>query len=231
MLDDSGVYLPDIFPEADRRGLRKYLGGPRPRFGLGERPALLVVDMTRGFVEDRFRTGWEETGVPCARHIQALLDVVRRYPIPVFFTKPMQATTIVERGLWVRALPGVTTFPPQPPDAFEIYPLLKPAAGEVVVEKQKPSAFFGTALHAMLTYQRVDTLIVTGMVTSGCVRATVNDAFSANFRCIVPIECVADRAQLSHEVNLADMSVKYADVLPVAAVLEDVAQWVKKAAL
>lgn len=231
MMDDSGVYLPDILPEADRRGLLKYLGAsPRTRFGLGEQVAVLVVDMTRGFVEDRFRMGWETTGVPCARNILTLLEFVRQYPIPVFFTRPYPAATAVERGMWDRGVPGAT-FQPQPAEAYDIYPLLKPVAGEVLIDKQKPSAFFGTALHAMLTYRRVDTLIVTGMVTSGCIRATVNDGFSSNFRCTVPIECVADRAQLSHEVELVDMSVKYADVLRLDVVLADLKQWVVKTGL
>ncbi len=88
-----------------------------------------------------------------------------------------------------------------------------------MVTKSKPSAFFGTPLASMLTYLGVDTLVVTGMVTSGCVRATVVDAFSHNYRVVVPIECVADRSATSHQVNLFDMDMKYADVLPLADVL------------
>jgi nicotinamidase-related amidase len=75
--------------------------------------------------------------------------------------------------------------------------------------------FFGTQLHAVLHALRVDSLIVTGMTTSGCVRATVNDAFMLNYRVVVPLECVADRSQLSHEVELFDMGAKYADVVNV----------------
>jgi len=88
-----------------------------------------------------------------------------------------------------------------------------------VITKTKPSAFFGTPLASILTYLGIDTIVLGGMVTSGCVRATVIDAFSHNYRVIVPLECVADRSPTSHEVNLFDIDMKYADVLPLAEVL------------
>jgi maleamate amidohydrolase len=105
------------------------------------------------------------------------------------------------------------------PEAHEIADTIKPEPKDIVVTKSKPSAFFGTPLASMLVYLGVDTLVVTGMVTSGCVRATVIDAFSHNYRVIVPLECVADRSPTSHQVNLFDIDMKYADVLPLADVL------------
>jgi maleamate amidohydrolase len=84
-----------------------------------------------------------------------------------------------------------------------------------VLAKPKPSAFFGTQLAAILTALRTDTLVVTGMTTSGCVRATVNDAFMLNHHVVIPLECTADRSQLSDEVELFDMGAKYADVVGV----------------
>ena len=88
-----------------------------------------------------------------------------------------------------------------------------------MIVKGKPSAFFGTQLHSMLTYHNVDTLIITGMVTSGCVRATVDDAFSYDYRVIIPEECVADRAEVPHRVNLFDMEMISADVIELEEVL------------
>jgi maleamate amidohydrolase len=108
--------------------------------------------------------------------------------------------------------------------AFEIVPDLGPWPGERVIVKTMPSAFFGTPLASLLTYLAVDTCIVTGMVTSGCVRATVVDAFSHNFRVVVPEECVADRGELSHKVNLFDIHMKYGDVRPLDDVLEYLAR-------
>ena len=101
-----------------------------------------------------------------------------------------------------------------------IYQDLEPEEGDIVLEKSKPSGFFGTDLAAILTYHHIDTLIVTGMVTSGCVRATVVDGFNLNYVCIVPEECTADRGQVSHKVNLFDMHCKYADVMPQSQVHE-----------
>lgn len=222
MFDERGFFVPDVVPEEDRRALQKYASDRlTARFGLGDKVAVVVVDMTRGFVEDRFATGWAATGVPCARNIRTLLDLVRQHPIPVFFTKPSRWATATERGLWGKGV-GATGEPPGESDeAYEFYPLVAPGPGEIVIEKQKPSAFFGTPFHAMLTYHRVDTLIVTGMVTSGCVRATVNDAFSNNLRPLIPLECVADRSQISHHVELFDMAAKYADVVPLREVTEE----------
>ncbi|MCW8173537.1 isochorismatase family protein [Natrialba swarupiae] len=98
---------------------------------------------------------------------------------------------------------------------------IEPGPQDVVIdEKYKPSMFFGTQLESMLSYDGVDTLIVTGMTTSGCVRATVVDAFSYNYRIIVPEECVADRSQISHETTLFDIDMKYGDVRPLDDVLE-----------
>ena len=95
--------------------------------------------------------------------------------------------------------------------------------GEVIIPKLRPSGFFGTSLADMLIYHQVDTVIVTGMTTSGCVRATAVDAFSYNFRVVVPEECSGDRAVVSHKVSLFDMHMKYADVVPLEAVLDRLA--------
>ena len=93
---------------------------------------------------------------------------------------------------------------------------IAPVAGEVVIDKgSKPSGFFGTQLASLLIYEGVDTCIVTGMTTSGCVRATVLDAFQYNFNVVIPHEACADRSQLSHAVSLYDMHMKYADVVSV----------------
>jgi nicotinamidase-related amidase len=91
---------------------------------------------------------------------------------------------------------------------------IQPAPGDVVLQKRRPSAFFGTNLIDTLIYARIDTVIVAGMSTSGCVRATVVDAFSYNYRVAIPEECVADRSSISHKVSLMDMHMKYGDVMP-----------------
>lgn len=212
------TYLPDIIPPDERARYAK--GNMGKRVGFGARPAILVVDMTRAFTEDRFPLGCSAAGAPCARAIRRLLDAARSLGLPVVYTRYDAFAADAEWGRWLDK--GTGAEPDslmRGPEAHEIADLLKPQPRDLVVTKTKPSAFFGTPLASMLTYLGVDTVVVAGMVTSGCVRATVIDAFSHNYRVIVPIECVADRSETSHQVNLFDIDMKYGDVVPLSDVL------------
>ena len=212
-------YIPDVIPEGERARYAK--GRMGARVGIGRRPAVLVVDMTRAFTEDRFPLGSSKAGEPCLHAIRRLLDAARPLRVPVLYARYAAFQTDTEWGRWIDK--GTASEPDSPmrtAEAHEIPDIIEPERGDVVVTKSKPSAFFGTPLPALLTHLGVDTTIVTGMVTSGCVRATVVDAFSYNYRVIVPIECVADRSEISHQINLFDMDMKYADVLPLPEVIE-----------
>lgn len=200
--------------------LRKMWSGdlPQPQ-PMGERPVLLVVDMTEAFVRDDYPTGWGATGDPCTASLVELLDAARPAGVPVIYTVTEPLPHRAQVGAWLKGRPGPSMFPfDSDGPHHDIVSELKPQGEDIVVIKPKPSAFFGTQVHAMLNALRADTVIVTGMTTSGCVRATVNDAFMLNYHVVVPIECVADRSQMSHEVELFDMGAKYADIVP----LEDV---------
>lgn len=206
--------IPGI-PESDWAALRKMWGGEiRQGWGLGSRPAVLVVDMTEAFVRDEWPTGWAETGDPCVAAIGRLLGRSRSAGLPVIYTKSEAMLEEPLVGGWLRGGEGPSMFPFNgPPVVHEIVAELSPDPSDLVIVKPKPSAFYGTQLSGMLTYLGSDSVIVTGMTTSGCVRATVNDAFMRNYRVTVPIECVADRSQLSHRVELFDMAAKYADIV------------------
>jgi nicotinamidase-related amidase len=106
-----------------------------------------------------------------------------------------------------------------PPGGYEFVAEIAPRPGDVLLPKKHPSAFFGTPLASYLIERNVDTLVVTGCTTSGCVRGTVVDGFAYNYKVVVPQECVYDRSPVSHAVNLFDMASKYADVRPTAEVL------------
>jgi len=173
--------------------------------------ALIVVDMQNDFVKPG-----GALVVPTAAQtipaIQLLRALARSHGMAVFYTQDTHEPGDIEFPIWGQhVLRGSW--------GWRIVDELAPEAGERVIEKLRYDGFFGTPLASMLTYLGVDTLVVTGMVTSGCVRATVIDAFSHNYRVVVPIECVADRSATSHQVNLFDMDMKYADVLPLADVL------------
>jgi len=207
----------DVIGSSDRTSFAKGYSADE-YVGFGERPAVLVVDMCRAFVEDAYPTGNSRHGRPTAAAIARLLAAARETAVPVLFT------TYSARDFaygWARWKGKALSDPLMHSEtAFEIVPELRPRPGERVIVKTMPSGFFGTPLASLLTFLGVDTCIVTGMVTSGCVRATVVDAFSHNYRVVVPEECVADRGELSHKVNLFEIHMKYGDVRPLADVLD-----------
>lgn len=184
----------------------------------GTHPALIVVDMTRAFVDSAYPSGFSPTGYPAVAANAALLVAARRVGIPIFFTKgyadELHETRPVERGRWKHNGTAREPLPDGTPPGDVIMEELTPLPNEIVIHKGgKPSGFFGTPLASYMIHAGCDTAIVTGMTTSGCVRATVLDAFQYNFHCVIPHECSADRSQLSHKVNLFDMHMKYADVI------------------
>ena len=219
-LDRQNAYVPDVIPDSDLAMYRKAnFGHP---IGWGRKAGIVVVDMTRAFVEDRFALGSARMGQAALRGIARLLEVARPIGIPVCFTKMVAFRNRTEAGRWYDSCPGIFGRPDDfaAHESAAIPPEIAPRPDEPVIVKGKPSAFFGTQLHSMLTYHNVDTLIITGMVTSGCVRATVDDAFSYDYRVIIPQECVADRAEVPHRVNLFDMEMISADVVPLNEALK-----------
>jgi len=185
----------------------------------GTRPAVIVVDMTREFVDSTYPTGFSPTGVPAVAAIAALLEVARNANLPIFYTKsfadPNYKPRPAELGRWkMLANPAGAARPESLPPGDVIVDELAPQPEDIVFNKGfRPSAFNSTQLGPCMVHAECDTAIVTGMTTSGCVRATLLDAFQSGFHCILPFECVADRSQLSHKVNLFDMHMKYADVI------------------
>ena len=189
----------------------------------GTSPALVVVDMTLAFVDGRWPTGCPETAWPAVDANARLLDEFRRLGYPVYFTKlyadPGHVPFPGQKGRWktVGRRPPEEDLPP----GDVIVDELAPKPDELVICKShKPSGFFGTELASLLVYDKVDTVVVTGLTTSGCVRATAVDAFQYNFDVVIPFECVADRSQISHKVNLLDLHMKYADVAPLDHVID-----------
>ena len=194
--------------EALWQSVRKQeLGG---RVGFGERPALLVVDMSRGFTDERSPLGADVSDA--VEETKHLLAAARESGIPIAFSTVSYYSGLVEAGVWPRKIPAQRVLLAGSP-WVEIDPRLERRPDETLLVKKYASCFFGTALAAQLTAQGVDTLIVTGVTTSGCVRATVVDACSSGFHVIVPRQAVADRWRLSHLTSLFDMDVKYADVV------------------
>lgn len=208
----------DVIGAAERAEYER--AGWGGRVGFGECPALIVVDMYRAFVDPRYPFA-ASTALETAAEIERLLEVFREAGRPVFHSTGCVQPIDAARGRWkVQA----TTDSPlmQSSEAYEFWPTLAPRDGEAILVKTYPSAFFGTTLASQLIYHGVDTLVVAGTVTSGCVRGTCVDAFNFNYRVIVPEECVCDRGSVSHKVALFEIDMKYGDVVPLNEVLAQV---------
>ena len=179
---------------------------------LGERPAVLVVDFSCGFTDPECALGSELTAeVEATRR---LLDEAREKGLPVIFTTIGFEPSLKDAALWVEKAPALADL--QIGGRWvEIDPRLERREEEPVVLKKGASAFFGTNLASILFAQRVDSVILCGATTSGCIRATAIDLLQYGFPTLVPRECVGDRAQAPHDANLFDIQAKYADVVSV----------------
>ena len=199
------------------------LDGFHGRAGFGQKPALIVVDMSVGFTDPAspLHCELEEVVVAIAR----LLDAMRAARFPVVYTTVAYDGAGKERAaVFIDKVPALLALEAGSP-YVEIDVRLAPRANEAVVTKLFASAFYGTPLASLLAAQQVDGVIVTGASTSGCVRATAVDALQHGYRVVVPREAVGDRNEAAHEANLYDIDAKYGDVLSLGEVLDHLGQF------
>ncbi|MDP3415353.1 MAG: isochorismatase family protein [Falsiroseomonas sp.] len=177
--------------------------------GMGNRPALVIVDFVVGFADPAHFGGGNIA--PAIEQTVHLLAFARRHRWPVAHTRVVYAEDGSDAGVFTLKAPSLLKLTEASP-LSQIVPELAPRAGEHIVRKQGASGFFDTNLASWLRFQGADTVVVAGCTTSGCVRATVVDSLQHNFRTIVATDCVGDRALGPHEANLFDMGQKYADL-------------------
>jgi len=187
--------------------------------GLGKRPALLIVDIINSFTDPDCPLGSEAGAVVEAN--QLLLAAFRKKQLPVVFTTVVyhdesQARVFRDRVPALNILEPGTHW-------IEVDERLKPLGNEPVFEKQWASGFFKTRLDDYLREQGVDSLVVTGLTTSGCVRATAVDGLQHDYKVVIPAEAVGDRNEEAHHANLFDLNAKYVDVLDLDSVLKMIA--------
>ncbi|MFZ3451717.1 isochorismatase family protein [Arthrobacter sp. 7Tela_A1] len=182
--------------------------------GPGERPALLLVDPAAAYTEEEspLYAGVQDAVTGMHR----LLAAARRHKIPVFLTRVLHEHP-GDGGLFARKVPATRVWAKGSPWA-EFIPGLEPGTGETVITKQYPSAFFGTPLASLLSAARVDTVLIAGLTTSGCIRATALDALQHGFIPIVAADAVGDRHPEIHASNLVDIKAKIADVETTAGI-------------
>ena len=192
----------------------------RKSLGVGERPALILVDMINGFTDASCPLGCDCPEVVAAN--ATLLDAFHQRQLPVFFT------TVVYHGedqarVFRDRINALNVLTPES-DWVRIDPRLNMQSGDVLIEKQWASSFHKTDLDEQLRTAGVDSLVVTGLTTSGCVRATVVDGMQYEYRVVVARQAVGDRNPDAHDANLFDMHAKYADVMDVDEILAGLPQ-------
>lgn len=197
----------------------------RSKFGFGSKLAIVNVDMQNAYTRiDRFKTAYE-TDPRQIEHINHLSSLARERGMPVVWTHVAYAVDGSDAGVW-----GTRTDTPDSLQnikydseryAFDERCRIDPT--DTVYTKRMPSAFFETPLQSLLVWHKIDTVVITGGSTSGCVRATAVDSLSRGYRTIVPIETCADKHASFHFANLTDLQLKYADVEPVQVVVD----WLK----
>ncbi len=209
-----------LLSETDRAAFAK--GGFGRAIGFGRRLALLNIDTTFMFVDPDYALCAERNDTLLA-NLERLTLLFRERDLPIYYSRRDDRAHPVKRGIWNHKLGTAGEFQYVADPRADAWPdAYAPREKDLVVLKNKPSCFMQTPLESWLRYQDVDTLVVMGTTTSGCVRAAVVDAFSHNFRVIVAEDACADRADITHQVNLMDMDMKYADVMTTASVVDAV---------
>jgi maleamate amidohydrolase len=194
--------------------------GSRP-LGFGAKIGIVVVDFQRGFIEPEFPMGGAPMVDDAVRNTVPLLEAAKRAGLPIIacvngYDSP-RAAPHWKVGPVLELLAGTP--------AVELDPRIAAVRPDVLLMKSAPSIFFATPAAAILTRERVDTVVVTGCITSGCVRASINDAFSLGFRVMVPEDCVGDHDRVAHLQNLKDVERRYADITDSGNVILEMERW------
>jgi maleamate amidohydrolase len=184
--------------------------------GWGDRPGVVVVDFQRGFTDPAFRMGGADMIDNAVQRTVTVIEAARKAGFPVAACV-MGYQSPDTMPYWKIAPLREELFEGHP--SVELDPRIAAAGPDLVVTKTAPSIFFNTSVAQFLVKQRVDTVVVTGCITSGCVRASVIDSFSLGFRTIVPEDCVGDHEEEPHRANLRDVSRRYADISSAADVI------------
>lgn len=198
---------------------QNYAGVWDSRLGFGKKSAIIVIDLLQGYTTEGSAL-YAPGVVECVKEMPDFLDLARDKGVPIIHTRVLYTQPNYEDGgIWIKKAPVLRDLVEGNPYA-EFCEDVVPKEGEPIIVKQYASAFFGTSLVATLNGLDVDTLIITGCTTSGCIRATAVDAVQHGFRPICVRECIGDRHDGPHEANLFDINAKYGDVISKAEAME-----------
>ena len=186
---------------------------------IGKRPALLIIDVQYRTIGTTPKPYWEaikeyptscgDVGWSAVENIKRLVSLFRDRGFPILYPHVAPKNLATDGGRLAEKIPSIMGIDAK---GYEFVEEIAPVSGDILLPKKHPRAFFGTPLVSHLIDLNVDTLVVTGCTTRGCIRSSVTDAFAYNFKVLVPDDAVYDRSPTSHAVNLWDMNAKYADV-------------------
>ena len=197
---------------------QNYEGVFDTNIGFGTRPAVIVIDFVKAYTT-KGAPFFGQGVVDAVDHSVPLLAAARTAKVPIIYTKVLYHPSGMDGGLFVKKVPALRTLVAGEPLA-EIDSKITPGPEDLVIVKNYPSCFFGTTLQSTLMGLGIDTLVLIGCSTSGCVRAAAIDAIQYGYRVIVPRECAGDRHHEPHDANLFDINAKYGDVVPKAKVID-----------
>lgn len=209
----------DLLTDIDKLVITK--GGYGKSRGLGKKPLLLIIDVQYNYVGedlpidhqlDKWPSGGGESAWQAIKSISKAREIARKFDINVFFTRNVQKQTLAFDGFSAKTVRDQKKYLDGRPETM-IVQELKPFEDELVIDKAYASIFYGTPFLSYLIKLGIDTLLITGGSTSGCVRATAVDAVTRNFNVAVIEDCVYDRIALSHKASLLDLWMKYCDVI------------------
>jgi nicotinamidase-related amidase len=209
--DEKILYIAEAIEKYKKAGISG-------KTNFGERPAVLIVDVQKGFTSPECPLGGNMDSM--VENLNKLIPEARNHKVPIIFTRVAYREDTRDCGVFGEKVPTLPRWFRDGGGWDGIDTRIAPRPEDFVITKKMPSAFFGTDLFHQLTYLKADTLVVCGCTTSGCVRATVVDSMSHGFRTIIPEECVEDRSPGPHKAALFDMSTKYADVVRLEKVLD-----------
>ena len=220
----------DVLSEGDRIVIKK--GGWGKSRGMGARPCLMIIDPQYNYVgedkhileqQDQWPTGCGAEAWAGIRKIKKLMEGARRKRVPIIYTRQVQKKTLAFDGFAKKADRKGDLFL-EGHKGTQIVEEIAPREEDLVVDKNYGSAFYGTPMVSYLNGLGVDTILMTGGTTSGCVRATVVDAITRNYNVALVEDCVFDRIEISHKVSLLDMWMKYCDVISLKEALDYLAE-------
>lgn len=206
----------NLISEEELKGYEKF--GFGQRVGFGKKSCLLIIDLNNMYIDEKSTFVYGNLMSEALKNTSLLLKKCRENNIPVIYVRSKRDRQSL-LGIQSKKWKTVSSSNLNKSNFYEFDKSIKPLKNEIIIEKSKPSAFFNTTLESELKFLQIDTLIICGTSTSGCIRSTVMDGFYRDYHIIIPEECCGDRSKQAHLNNLFDIDMKYGDVMNLDKIL------------